>query len=194
MANKELAKQFAETQIGELKTKLEEAYLKGYEQATLDFNKSINIDGVEYVDMGLPSGTLWSKHPVDFTENNETHLRLFSYLDAKELPIPTLEQAEELINNSDREQQYIYGPSGGKIGYKIIDGNAIKDLGEGCRGETEDYFWVKGTIENNQAPVMQYGLTKDATFEYSTIFGKTTRHFIGFHLPVFLVKTKSEEL
>ena len=189
MGKEDLANKYAETKIGELKAMIEGAYLKGYEQAVLDLNKSINIDGVEYVDMGLPSGTLWSKHPVDYIDNGECHLEKFSYSDALRFSIPTLEQAKELIDNSKCEEQFIYGPNGGKIGYKIIDDNIVSDLGDGCRGYS-NLFWVKGEVVNNEAPAIRYGLRKSPSFGYSPVIAEIKEYFIGHHLPIFLVKTK----
>ena len=38
------------------------------------FSANTIIDGVDYVDLGLPSGTLWSKKPLDFVNYVYLHL------------------------------------------------------------------------------------------------------------------------
>ena len=50
-------------------------------------------------------------------------------------------------------------------------------------------FWLKGEAdEENNAPVMVYDLV-DKEPNYEHIIGKDV-HFIGYKLPVFLVKNK----
>ena len=61
MTKEELAQQYAEEKAAEMAELLKAAYLKGYEQGELKVACSISIEGVEYFDLGLPSGTLWSK-------------------------------------------------------------------------------------------------------------------------------------
>lgn len=65
MTKEELAEKFAEQKAEELSSILKDAYLKGHEQGCLDSNKTLNIDGVKYVNLGLPSGTLWSTHALE---------------------------------------------------------------------------------------------------------------------------------
>ena len=61
-------------------------------------------------------------------------------------------------------------------------------LGEGCE-KGRNMFWLKGEAdEENNAPVMVYDLV-DKEPNYEHIIGKDV-HFIGYKLPVFLVKNK----
>ena len=60
MTKEEFAQQYAEEKAAEMAELLKAAYLKGYEQGELKVACSISIEGVEYYDLGLPSGTLGS--------------------------------------------------------------------------------------------------------------------------------------
>ena len=68
---------------------IEKAYMQGYKDAVEEQAKEyikIVEDGVEYLDLGLPSGTLWAlKSP-----------RLVTYKESQRLNIPTKEQIQEL--------------------------------------------------------------------------------------------------
>ena len=189
MGKEDLANQYAETKIGELKAMIEGAYLKGYEQAVLDLNKSINIDGIEYVDMGLPSGTLWSTTPLTVEEYNLEYIKL-CYNEALNYPIPSIDQWDELCEYCHFYECYIIGPSGKKIRYAWGQFDRIYDLGEACE-QNRNMFWLKGEIDaSNNAPTMIYDLSGKSG-SYTPIHDSCS-HFIGYHLPIFLVKTKGK--
>lgn len=197
MNKEELAKQFAEQKNAELESIIKEAYLKGYEQALFDTNKVINIDGIEYVDMGLPSGTLWSKHPL---WDKGEYIRV-NYLEAQNLPIPTKDQWEEIYNKCAFKKNEIIAPlpSCQRIGFDFWR----KGLwGEECNESTGYKFWLKGCIdEANKAPVMVYCIKNSIhNFDYRLLsepyrndkdylIGSDT-YFTGYKLPVFLVRNK----
>lgn len=175
MTKEELAEQFASEQVAEITEKLKAAYLKGYEQGELKSASTIKIDGVEYVDLGLPSGTLWSKH----TLIQKNSCAMLGYHEAQKLNIPTKEQVDELIAHTMilRRDFYfdIIGPNSNKIFYCILD------LGEGLDSK-KSYrcLWVKAEADtDNHAPIL-------------CLNGNVSRHFTGFKLPVFLVKNKAE--
>lgn len=87
MVKEELAKTYAEENCTEYKNALQAAFEKGFEVGTkLAEEKRIVIDGVEYVDLGLPSGTLWSANPYSVE----------SFPEANKLNLPTLEDWEEI--------------------------------------------------------------------------------------------------
>ena len=80
---------------------IEQAYAKGYEAG---YNDAVNrnmadnqgivlIDGLEYVDLNLPSGTLWSKDSLEKTNGYSIYL---TYYEAAKLKIPTPQQFDEL--------------------------------------------------------------------------------------------------
>lgn len=192
MEKDELAILFANQKSEEIASIIKEAYIKGYEQGCLDSNKSINIDCVEYVDLGLPSGTLWSSIPLDYL-NYGYKQRLLSYQEALKLQIPTVDQWEEICQFCKFVQDKIIGPSGQRIGYGWApSGYRIYNLGEGCT-ENKQMFWLKGDVDDdNTAPTFIYDIKREDEVEF--VFSHTTgmaRHFTGFKLPVFLVRNKS---
>ena len=80
---KELSKEYAEGKaLNAITTAIEEAYAKGYKdgytQAVSDTKKNIPNElesGIEFVDLGLPSGTLWATTNIDITKINKQSLR-----------------------------------------------------------------------------------------------------------------------
>ena len=191
MTKEEFAKQFAEQKKAELESIINEAYLKGYEQGCLDSNQTFLIDGFEAVDLGLPSGTMWLKEPLCVLDYGYKQQRL-SYQEAAKLPIPTEEQWVEVCRYCRFEQDKIIGPSGERIGYGWAPaGYRIYNLGEGCE-EGKNMFWLKGNVDSeNTAPTMLYDVKREDKSEwvFSHVKG-SSRHFIGYKLPIFLVKIK----
>lgn len=68
----------------------EDGYRDGYYAAKDE--EDVEVNKTEYVDLGLPSGTLWSN---DFVRDG-AEIDYMSFLKAKELNIPTESQWEEL--------------------------------------------------------------------------------------------------
>ena len=191
MTKEELAAQFTEQKAKEFTEIIKEAYLKGYVQGRLDAFAPINIDGVEYVDLGLPSGTLWSKTSYNYL-NYGYKQKLLSYREALNLPIPSLEQWQEVLDYCHFNNCYIIGPSGGRIGYDWApSGYLIHNLGEECE-QNGNMFWLKGEVDNkNTAPTMIYDIKRKDEIELNFwVYKGTSRHFTGYKLPVFLVKNK----
>lgn len=81
---------------------LAEAYKDGYRDGYNDHKANpmaelVNdYDEVEYVDLGLPSGTLWSK---DYLRKDGKTLYL-PFCEAKKFTLPTEEHWKELVNHS----------------------------------------------------------------------------------------------
>ena len=90
METTEKAKAYVASQSEAFANAIEKAYMQGYNDAVEENSKEhikIVEDGVEYFDLGLPSGTLWAlKKP-----------KLVSYHESQKLNIPTIEQIRELI-------------------------------------------------------------------------------------------------
>lgn len=185
MTKEELAEKYASEQASGFVAKIKEAYLKGYEQGEQNFATTIKVDGVEYIDLGLPSGTLWSRHPLSFETTYGSWYKMLSYTDAQKLNIPTEEQVKELISNRKilytDGTVYAIGPNSKRIWYKWnINGEGV----EGC-----DYrkCWIKSEAKNNEAKV--YLINKDP-YDYRSSIIST--HFTGYKLPVFLVINKAD--
>ena len=191
MTKEELASQFAEQKNVELTELIKEAYLKGYEQGTIDSTATLCFDGIEYVDLGLPSGTLWSKEPLVYLDYGYKQMRL-SYKEALKLQIPTVEQWKEVCRFCRFEQEKIIGPSGERIGYGWAPaGYRIYNLGEGCE-ENRQMFWLKGDVDSEgNAPTFIYDIKREDNHKwvFSNVKGPS-RHFTGYKLPVFLVTKK----
>lgn len=175
MTKEELAEQFANEQAAEITEKLKAAYLKGYEQGELKSASTIKIDGVTYIDLDLPSGTLWSEKVL----TNNGCCRRLGYHEAQKLNIPTKEQVDELSKYSrlvfDDYGYYIVGPNSQRLWYNF------SNVGEGLSTDRPNHcLWIKGEAdENNNAPVQ-------------VIYNGPGYHFTGYKLPVFLVKNKAE--
>lgn len=197
MSKEELAKLFAQQKVDDLANIIESAYLKGYHQAMLDNIKSYNIDGVEYVDLGLPSGTLWSKQPLS---DRGEYIKV-NYLEAQPLSIPTKDQWEELFKFCAFNKNEIIAPlpSCQRIGFDFWRKGL---LGEECDDSTGYKFWLKDSGDDtNRAPVMVYCIkNKGCNIEYRMLsepyrndkdylIGSDT-YFTGYKLPVFLVRNK----
>ena len=188
MTKDEFAEQFAEQKVEELKAIVKESYLKGYEQGCLHAYQPPSIDDHVVVDLGLPSGTMWTKEPLCILDYGYKQKKM-SYQEASKLSIPTEEQWDEVCKYCRFEGRYIIGLSGERIGYGWApSGYLIRSLGEGCEAN-KNMFWLKGDIDDeNNAPVMVYDLDGEAP-NYKITKGKGV-HFIGYKLPVFLVKNK----
>ena len=97
MSNIDNAKLYAEGKVAEaLKQVVADAYMAGYNAGYQDgvdkVAKDSALEGVEYVDLGLPSGTLWAS---DYVKDGDEVLFL-PYPEALKYNIPTEEQVDEL--------------------------------------------------------------------------------------------------
>ena len=152
----EKAKNYAEGKVNEALTQaIAKAYLEGYQDGYRDCeaklpidisNEEVEEDDVEYVDLGLPSGTLWAK---DYKKESNEVLYL-PYGKASCLNIPTEEQWNEL--EEECVFQYInYNP--GNLAYAVCigpNGNTIVFNTKGMikyinieQKEYGAYFWLK---------------------------------------------------
>lgn len=153
----QMALNYYENHVSEIKTIIINAFTEGYSQG-LKKAREITMDHVNFYDLGLPSGTLWSKpicvkHPYTYVT-----YELSCYSDVCDLPIPTLEDLQELIHNCrvDRDganiakDVVVIGPSGRRIGVGTEDyrnnpsnPHSVKCCrkGEGVK-ECENMFWI----------------------------------------------------
>ena len=191
----QLAQSYYESHAQDIKTIISNAYIEGYSEG-LKHVREIMINRVKFYDLGLPSGTLWSK-PI-CTEHPYTYVtyKLSNYSDVCDLPIPTLEDLQELFQNCrvDRDNSMsskdivIIGSNGERINIgtqdylnKSYDPNSITchRQGEGVN-EHENMFWIKSDIVDNCATVAV------VNFNEKTI--SQSKHFTGYKLPYILVK------
>lgn len=175
-----------------------EGYKKGYKQGQIDYVPTVKINNVEYFDLGLPSGTLWSSAPQYSFYG--WHLELKTYAEAKSLGIPTKEQWEELLKHCDvLNETYIEngviryrlpqitGQKGERLGYPQCKNSTNKyttyTLGENCEKDQNKFWLLSEPDENHQVDVV--------VFDRGVM--KYDKHFVGYKLPFFLVKQKETE-
>lgn len=151
----EKASNYAEENvINILKDAFARVYADGYRDGYKDREDEIPVDlrshQTKFVDLGLPSGTLWS---ADF-EPGDGDFKYLAYYDAERYDIPTKEQFFELIKSCKWEFVYVnsttrkyncIGPNGNHIvfyarGYKLAERKRELD---------KMFFWVKSHHDNS---------------------------------------------
>ena len=77
---------------------IEQAYIDGYNAGCVEAGKAslAQLNDDEWVDLGLPSGTLWSK---DYLRDENGDIDYMPYEKASQYDLPTYEQFSELIYN-----------------------------------------------------------------------------------------------
>ena len=138
MDNFNKAKEYADGKVvEELNQVVADAYQAGYNAGYQDgINKVVKdsaLEKTEYVDLGLPSGTLWASSYVEDEKGNAIYL---TQEESKAYNLPTLEQWDELRRrckwNENSEKNwteygnYYYhswaiclGPNGNKITFEL---------------------------------------------------------------------------
>lgn len=142
-----------------------EAYQKGFEAAQKVKDGVLIDDEIEYIDLGLPSGTLWSRKPIG----------QFSYHDAQKYSLPTVEQFEELCEcrfngliKDDNNKIYanVLAPNGKSLNFPLKKHTPDKSLAE-CRcwldnganptfGTVYNLRCSLGSTHNNAFPGYKY--------------------------------------
>lgn len=188
MTKEELAANYAASKMEEINALLQEAYLKGYEQGELKVASTINVDGIKYYDLGLPSGTLWSE-PLCV----QNGYRFLPYLEAEKLNIPTKEQFRELIkftrqivHQGDGCYVEVVGlPERLSVWVQNRKGYMAKSYHGEVLTEEMNAFWLKSNIkEEHTAEAM--AIRNDDGVMW------VIDHFAGYKLPVILVKNKAD--
>lgn len=100
MTEIEKAKKYADGKVTEaLSQVVVDAYMAGYNAGYQDGINKVAKDSIaediEYVDLGLPSGTLWSSDYVRTDNGNAVYVTKKNSVDYE---IPTFEQWKELID------------------------------------------------------------------------------------------------
>lgn len=191
----ERAANYAAEKTNELLAKaIAQAYADGYRDGLKDREEessdSLETAGVEFVDLGLPSGTKWSTKLMNSDEDTD----YLPYAKAAVLGIPTREQVEELMNYCDlranrSEGGYFYGlyclgNSGGEI---YLDGANYK-IGDELQytwGRFHIYFWIRDDEDGNQKNAVRITRFNDGKPEMEIV-----KLFAGYKLPVMLVRNK----
>ena len=172
-------------------------YADGYRQGYKDREEKIPIDlhgeQIEFIDLGLPSGTLWSNNYV-MGDNND--ILYIPYDDTKYYNIPTTEQWNELfitckleytIHNFILDHVYCTGPNGNVLRFNATGKKEAVQIVNNHEG----FFWLKEEKEGYMKRSVRF-FNQGWYFKPQTIHGSVAiiDEFSGFKLPVRLVKSK----
>ena len=191
---KEKASSYAEKNVvNVLKEAFAKVYADGYRDGYKDCKEDIPTDmgenDIEFINLGLPSGTLWSS---DYRKS-EANREYFPYGKAELMDIPSNEQWEELRNTCkwefDIDDSYdlcearCVGPNGNILRFERTGKQNINKHSE----TWEVFFWIKDEKDGNEkAAVHMYnGGKKDKWRNPKT---EVQDFFSGYKLPVRLVK------
>ena len=191
----EIAAKYAAEKTNEMMVNaIAKAYADGYRDGYNDKAEEIPVDlrenMTEYVDLGLPSGTLWAK---DYEKEEGDIIMYLPYGKASRLNIPTEEQWNELRNlcrwefeiNSliieNLHKAKCVGPNGNILEFKITGKKNIDKKSDGC----EVFFWLLNNKEDND----KYAIRM---CKYHNQIGQTNKEkcFEGYKLPIRLVLTR----
>lgn len=73
-----------------------DGYHDGYKDREAEIPADLTKEKTDYVDLGLPSGTLWAN---DYEKDDEGNILYLPYVEAKKYKLPTVEQWKELVSN-----------------------------------------------------------------------------------------------
>lgn len=157
--NIDKAKEYAEGKVTEaLSQVVADAYMAGYNAGYQDgvdkVAKETVSEGPEYVDLGLPSGTLWAS---DYVKDEKGTVIYLTREESKAYNIPSLEQWDELQRNCkwnetsekiwDKYGFYHYhswaiclGSNGNKITFNLT---GLYEEFSHCSQTGEALFWLK---------------------------------------------------
>ena len=190
----EQADKYAEGKANEAITKaIADAYIEGYKAGYKDREEEIPMElrdnKTEYIDLGLPSRTLWS---TDYEKLDGDYLYL-PYEKAEYLKIPTKEQWEELKTSCkweyDIDNLYDFircrcvGPNGQILTFERTG----RIITEGNVDEWEAFFWIEDDSdlnEKNSIHMFNYGKKIDKEIGRCEL----SKNFSGYKLPVRLVR------
>lgn len=191
----ERGKKYAEGKaLSALNAAIEQAYIDGYNDGLKHLeNEKLEAmkEGVEYVDLGLKSGTLWSSRYVNDSYTSQNRL---PYIEALKLNIPTKEQFEELcrecfvsyiIEKNFHGIQFL-GKNGNSI---VIQSVCISEI-DSSQNSNYFRFWIKDI--DGDGGSQAYAAWADGIANNNKIMSQCKLLFEGLHLPIMLVKNKQE--
>ena len=161
---------------------IEQAYADGYNDGLKHYeNERLEsiVDGIEYKDLKLKSGTRWAS---SYVMDNE-QVGKFTYEEASKLNLPTKEDYEELFYNCAKDYNLAKGNKGikftGKNGEElIIPYVKINELQDIIKSEYFA-FWLKDEGDEARKLYAYMRLTNSCD---------TPKLFMGYKLPVLLVR------
>lgn len=199
----EKAKNYAEENVIEvLKEAFAKVYADGYRDGYKDREEEIPVDlrdnKTKFVDLGLPSGTLWS---TDY-EKEDSGILFLPYDKALKYNLPTEEQCKELLETCKWQGDF---SSSGMSLYGVTcigpNGNSIKFRTEGFQkdklhvcfpsyGGGQAYYWIKDDGDSSEKKALRFHNLDSKKHPHMQLYHEITEMFSGYKLPIRLVKTK----
>ena len=173
-----------------------DGYRQGYKDREDEIPVSLRDGNTEFVDLGLPSGTLWSS---DY-EKIDGKTIYQTYENAEAMSIPTYEQCKELLELCDWECEISSGST--RQLKKIIcigpNGNLIHFQVKGFITSdkivyewSDSVFWIKTDNPNGSERNAVILNNRDEKGLRCRKFSKNiVEAFMGYKLPIRLVKSK----
>lgn len=194
----ENAEKYAEGKANQAITKaIADAYVEGYKAGYKDREEEIPMDlrdnKTEYVDLGLPSGTLWAS---DYEKSDGEYIYL-PYEKAKYMNLPTQEQWDELTNFCKIFHSWDFDCNGKLTNFKATcispNGNSITFLATGHivveKEDTEEAFcWLHDKSDNSKTQAIHFFSRKVWNSERVDSVNGILEMFSGYKLPVRLVR------
>lgn len=191
----EQANKYAEGKANEAITKaIADAYMEGYKAGYKDREEEIPMElrdnKTEYVDLGLPSGTLWA---TDYEKLDGEQLYL-PYCEAERMKLPTQEQWEELrklcrwefkIDNAyDYCSATCVGPNGKILLFERTGFIKTKEVEDSWAA----YFWMEDEDNNSSEKTAMHLYNSGKINRLRVGAGGLSSFFSGYKLPVRLVR------
>jgi len=168
-----------------------QAYADGYRDGVKDRDEGIVSPNLEFVDLGLPSGTKWAENFL-MEDNGVSYL---PYKDADLMNIPTKEQWDELWSScqwkydldDSREllKAYCVGPNGNVIVFETTGYIEAVSISHSYLVK----FWIKDCrdVDEKHSATIFFGGTNNRR---RGLENATSDLFSGCRLPVILVRKK----
>ena len=186
----EKAKEFAAKFLDDIKEIIVDAYIEGYCEGKYDAEEkryeNEDEDDSDFIDLGLPSGTLWRE---DFLSDEDCENMRLAYNEARNFSLPTEEQCRELMSKCILVREKNGITFRGKDNEELYLG--FTDQAKKSNGRTDACirFWVKGDVDNDlKAPCLQCSillLPNAAGYHLC-------RRFVGEKIAVLTVKNKNK--
>lgn len=195
----ERAASYAEGKTNEAITRaISQAYVDGYRDGYKDRENERPVDlrgnKTVFVDLGLPSGTLWS---ADY-EKEDGNTIFLPYIDVTSFDLPSKAQWCELKSSC---QWTFYQKESMKDNYFLCigpNGNSIRFYLTGLKKASSRFEWKHAFfwIRNNELGKGKYAVNmydEENIYGVYEIKGIVDLLFAGYKLPIRLIKSKKEK-
>jgi len=175
------ANNYPEGKANEAMTKvIADAYVEGYKAGYKDCEAEIPVDlhndKAEYVDLGLPSHTLWA---TKFEEDEDGQRFYLPYCEAKRFKLPTREQWDELVECCKID----YSQSGCTI-LGLNGQRLLLPYNDGIYNNAGCSFWIESEIDSRHENICGAIIFYSQERSSATMIHK----FMGEHKNILVVK------